>query len=209
MLSKPVGVPLVAFRLKKVVGSDGKEHGRCAHAGGAWQEGRRQGRGRPGLVPRSAAGTVRAGASWARAVAHMVAIQRPICTLPLACRLYDEFALADRLRMRGWVLPGGPVHSSGSRFTALTVLPSAHFFLPWMPSVPAAAAHAAHAAYAPFLHPAAPAAYKAPEGAEHVKMMRVTIREDFSLPMVDLVRVARCGWLADCGGGVWSGRTTA
>lgn len=41
-------MPLVAFRLKTVTGSDGKEH-------------------------------------------H---------------RLYDEFALSDRLRMRGWVLPG-------------------------------------------------------------------------------------------------------
>lgn len=48
VLSKDVGVPVVAFRLKKVEGSDGKQH-------------------------------------------H---------------RLYDEFALADRLRMRGWVLPG-------------------------------------------------------------------------------------------------------
>ena len=49
MLSKDVGVPLVAFRLKTLVGSDGAPHR----------------------------------------------------------RLYDEFALADRLRMRGWVLPGG------------------------------------------------------------------------------------------------------
>jgi glutamate/tyrosine decarboxylase-like PLP-dependent enzyme len=48
ILSKDIGVPLVAFRLKTVTGSDGKEH-------------------------------------------H---------------RLYDEFALSDRLRMRGWVLPG-------------------------------------------------------------------------------------------------------
>ena len=49
ILSKDVGVPLVAFRLKAMVGSDGKPHR----------------------------------------------------------RLYDEFALADRVRMRGWVLPGG------------------------------------------------------------------------------------------------------
>ena len=30
---------------------------------------------------------------------------RPALTL-LHCRLYDEYAVADRLRMRGWVLPG-------------------------------------------------------------------------------------------------------
>ncbi|PRW57374.1 Glutamate decarboxylase [Chlorella sorokiniana] len=50
-------------------------------------------------------------------------------------RLYDEFAVAERLRMRGWVLP----------------------------------------------------AYKGPKGAEGVKMMRVTIREDFSLGMADML----------------------
>lgn len=30
-------------------------------------------------------------------------------------------------------------------------------------------------------------AYKMPEGAEHVKLMRITIREDFSMTMADLV----------------------
>lgn len=73
ILSQDVGVPLVAFRLNKVKGSDGKMHN----------------------------------------------------------RLYDEFQLADRMRMFGWVLP----------------------------------------------------AYKMPEGAEHVKLMRITIREDFSMTM--------------------------
>ncbi|EFN55834.1 hypothetical protein CHLNCDRAFT_35292 [Chlorella variabilis] len=77
VLSKEVGVPVVAFRLKKVLGSDGKEHR----------------------------------------------------------RLYDEFALADRLRMRGWVLP----------------------------------------------------AYTMPDDAGHVKLMRVTIREDFSIGMADML----------------------
>ena len=50
-------------------------------------------------------------------------------------RLYDEFQLADRMRIAGWVLP----------------------------------------------------AYKMPEGAEHVKLMRITIREDFSMTMADQV----------------------
>jgi glutamate/tyrosine decarboxylase-like PLP-dependent enzyme len=77
ILSKDVGVPVVAFRLKKVEGSDGKQH-------------------------------------------H---------------RLYDEFALADRLRMRGWVLP----------------------------------------------------AYTMPDNANDVKLMRVTIREDFSISMADML----------------------
>jgi S-adenosylmethionine synthetase len=30
-------------------------------------------------------------------------------------------------------------------------------------------------------------AYKMPEGAEHVKLMRITIREDFSMTMADQV----------------------
>mmetsp|Transcript_12795 Transcript_12795/g.36634 ORF Transcript_12795/g.36634 Transcript_12795/m.36634 type:complete len:502 (-) Transcript_12795:57-1562(-) len=77
ILSQDVGVPLVAFRLNKVKGSDGKMHN----------------------------------------------------------RLYDEFQLADRMRMFGWVLP----------------------------------------------------AYKMPEGAEHVKLMRITIREDFSMTMAERV----------------------
>ncbi|KAL4856151.1 Glutamate decarboxylase 1 [Chlorella vulgaris] len=77
ILSKDIGVPLVAFRLKTVTGSDGKEH-------------------------------------------H---------------RLYDEFALSDRLRMRGWVLP----------------------------------------------------AYSMPDNAGDVKLMRVTIREDFSIGMADML----------------------
>ena len=77
ILSQDVGVPLVAFRLNKVKGSDGKMHS----------------------------------------------------------RLYDEFQLAERMRMFGWVLP----------------------------------------------------AYKMPEGAEHVKLMRITIREDFSMTMADQV----------------------
>jgi hypothetical protein len=61
ILSKDVGVPVVAFRLKKVEGSDGKQH-------------------------------------------H---------------RLYDEFALADRLRMRGWVLPGAPGEGAGLAYPEL------------------------------------------------------------------------------------------
>ena len=77
ILSQEVGVPLVAFKLNKVKGHDGKMHN----------------------------------------------------------RMYDEFQLADRMRMFGWVLP----------------------------------------------------AYKMPEGAEHVKLMRITIREDFSMTMADLV----------------------
>lgn len=77
ILSKDQGVPLVAFRLNKVKGADGKLH----------------------------------------------------------ARLYDEFQLAERMRMFGWVLP----------------------------------------------------AYKMPEGAEHVKLMRITIREDFSMTMADQV----------------------
>ena len=77
ILSKDIGVPLVAFRLNKVKGTHGGEHK----------------------------------------------------------RLYDEFQLADRMRIAGWVLP----------------------------------------------------AYKMPEGAEHVKLMRITIREDFSMTMADQV----------------------
>lgn len=75
ILSKPQGVPLVAFRFKKVLGSDGKEHR----------------------------------------------------------RLYDEYNLADVLRRNGWVLP----------------------------------------------------AYTMPPKAEHIKLVRVTIREDLSREMVD------------------------
>lgn len=75
ILSQDVGVPLVAFRLKKAVGSDNKEHR----------------------------------------------------------RLYTEYDVADRLRMRGWVLP----------------------------------------------------AYTMPANAEHVTLLRVTIREDLSMQMVD------------------------
>lgn len=75
ILSKEIGVPLVAFRLKKLVSSDGQEHR----------------------------------------------------------RLYNEFQIADRLRMRGWVLP----------------------------------------------------AYTMPANAEEVSLLRVTIREDLSMQMVD------------------------
>ncbi len=88
ILSQDVGVPLVAFRLNKVKGSDGKMHS----------------------------------------------------------RLYDEFQLADRMRMFGWVLP----------------------------------------------------AYRMPEGAEDIKLMRITIREDFSMTMADQViqKLIECiAWL--------------
>ncbi|GAB4819502.1 hypothetical protein N2152v2_006548 [Parachlorella kessleri] len=76
ILSKEVGVPLVAFRLNKVT-VDGK------------------------CVDRS----------------------------------YDEYDLADRVRMNGWVIP----------------------------------------------------AYTMPEDAEHVKLLRIVVREDLSMPMVDLL----------------------
>ena len=48
-------------------------------------------------------------------------------------RLYDEFQVAERVRIAGWVIP----------------------------------------------------AYTMPKGAEHIKLMRITIREDFSMSMAD------------------------
>lgn len=77
VISGDVGVPLVAFRLKKIEHKDGSTHR----------------------------------------------------------RLYDEFQVAERMRIAGWVLP----------------------------------------------------AYSMPKGAEDVKLMRITIREDFSMSMADEV----------------------
>jgi len=79
VVSKDVGVPLVAFRLKSVEHSDGTKHK----------------------------------------------------------RLYDEFQVAERMRIAGWVLP----------------------------------------------------AYSMPKGAEQIKLMRITIREDFSMTMATQVIV--------------------
>ena len=76
IISKDIGVPLVAFQLKPIM-KDGKPHK----------------------------------------------------------RLYDEFQVAERCRIAGWVIP----------------------------------------------------AYAAPKGAEHIKMMRITIREDFSMTMAEQV----------------------
>ena len=132
ILSKEMGVPLVAFRLKKVLGDDGKERARqyteyevrapgahwaCSGAGA----GRRQPRQAVCPAQRCAPSTSR-----------------------LAPRPCPQ--IADRLRMRGWVLP----------------------------------------------------AYTMPANAKHVTLLRVTIREDLSMQMVDqLVRGGSVGrvWL--------------
>lgn len=137
VLSKEVGVPVVAFRLKKVLGSDGKEHR----------------------------------------------------------RLYDEFALADRLRMRGWVLPGEAclpgVRNPAGGLGVPTQLPRSSWLgrldrMPPMPSEPPGPSPFPYPPLPPNSHPP-PAAYTMPDDAGHVKLMRVTIREDFSIGMADMV----------------------
>lgn len=46
-----------------------------------------------------------------------------LCTGQPHSRLYDEFALADRLRMRGWVLPGARLGAAGGSVAAGRGLP--------------------------------------------------------------------------------------